>query len=603
MDSRLLLPVHTVLDGAYSIERVLGSGGFGITYAATDLNLGTTVALKEYYPIDFGDRDATMSVRPKSERHKQTFDWGRLSFLEEARMLARFRHASVVRVSRVFEANATAYMVMDYEDGQNLEAWLTGLGRPPTQEDLDRIAAPLLDALEMMHRENFLHRDIAPDNIVVRTDGSPVLLDFGATRRSVAEMSRTMTRIVKAGYSPQEQYAADNRLQGPWSDLYALGATLYRAVAGRPPEEAALRVADDRTPPAAKAAQGKYRPGFLAAIDRCLTVKHTDRPRSVAQLRPMLLGQRPESPPGATHPADIPEAAMDPPRVPPIAPPARPTAKLFLVVAVALLALSAGIYGGLQYTYWDADRQQRKIEDEARHRQQERHAADVKRERTERLAAEERAEEAKKRTEEARAARERAEAESRRQQEERLAAEERAAEARRRAEEERAARDRAEAEIRRQQKEREAAEERAARERADARRERERAEDRAAAERADAIGRISAWIERDFLNDNIAYADMVDWYDQGLIARDAVLKDRAKYLARWPDRKFTLVAGSMQITPIGANRYAATFEQTFVVRNDARKAHAAGKSRLWLDVEMIDGRPHVARQKEVVERQ
>jgi hypothetical protein len=293
---------------------------------------------------------------------------------------------------------------------------------------------------------------------------------------------------------------------------------------------------------------------------------------------------------------------MDPPRVPPVAPPARPAAKLLLVFAVALLALSAGIYGGLQYTYWDADRQQRKIEDEARRRQQEHHAADAKRERTERLAAEERAEEAKKRAEEARAARERAETESKRQQEERLAAEERAAEARRKAEEERAARDRAEAEIRRQQNEREAAEERAARERA-AQRERKKAEDRAAAEPADAIGRISAWIEHDFLNDNIAYADMVDWYDQGLIGRDAVLKDRAKYLTRWPDRKFTLVPGSMQITPMGANRYAATFEQTFVVRNDARRAHTAGKSRLWLDVEMIDGRPHVARQTEVVARQ
>jgi serine/threonine protein kinase len=108
----------------------------------------------------------------------------------------------------------------------------------------------MLDALEMMHSENFLHRDIAPDNVIVRADGTPVLLDFGAARRAVAEMSRTLTGIVKAGYSPQEQYAADSRLQGPWSDLYALGATLYRAVVGRPPEEATLRVTDDRTRPA-----------------------------------------------------------------------------------------------------------------------------------------------------------------------------------------------------------------------------------------------------------------------------------------------------------------------------------------------------------------
>ena len=149
----------------------------------------------------------------------------------------------------------------------------------------------------MMHAADFLHRDIAPDNIIVRADGTPVLLDFGAARRAVAEMSRALTGIVKAGYSPHEQYASDSRLQGPWSDLYALGGTLYRAVTGKPPEEATLRVDEDRMPPAAQAAKGEYRPGFLAAIDACLKVRHAERPRSVAQLRPMLLG--PEAPPQA----------------------------------------------------------------------------------------------------------------------------------------------------------------------------------------------------------------------------------------------------------------------------------------------------------------
>ena len=202
MDSRLVLPVNTVLDGSYRIMRVVGSGGFGITYEAEDINLGTMVAIKEYYPFDFGDRDATMSVRPKSERHKQTFDWGRSNFLQEARTLARFEHPSIVRVTRVFEANATAYMVMRFERGASFEAWLGSLGRPPTQDELDAILHPLLDALEMMHAADFLHRDIAPDNIIVRADGTPVLLDFGAARRAVAEMSRSLTGIVKAGYSP-----------------------------------------------------------------------------------------------------------------------------------------------------------------------------------------------------------------------------------------------------------------------------------------------------------------------------------------------------------------------------------------------------------------
>ena len=125
----------------------------------------------------------------------------------------------------------------------------------------------------------------------MRPDGTPVLLDFGTARRAVAEKSRALTGIVKAGYSPQEQYAADSRLQGPWSDLYAFGGTLYRAVTGKAPEEATLRFDEDRMAPAVKAAKGSYRRGFLAAIDACLKVRHAERPRSVAQLRPMLLGQ------------------------------------------------------------------------------------------------------------------------------------------------------------------------------------------------------------------------------------------------------------------------------------------------------------------------
>ena len=204
MDGRLALPANAVLDGNYRIVRVVGSGGFGITYEAEDVSLGTTVALKEYYPVEFGDRDATMCVRPRLEKHNKIFEWGRANFLEEARTLARFEHPSIVRVARVFEANATAYMVMRFEQGRSLATWLTSLGRSPTQEELDAIVAPLLDALETLHAQNFLHRDIAPDNIIVRADGTPVLLDFGAARRAVAKATRALTGVIKAGYSPHE---------------------------------------------------------------------------------------------------------------------------------------------------------------------------------------------------------------------------------------------------------------------------------------------------------------------------------------------------------------------------------------------------------------
>ena len=270
-------------------------GGFGITYEAEDIGLGAVVAVKEYYPIACGDRDATMSVGPKSERHKQAFDWGRANFLEEARTLARFEHSSIVRVTRVFAANSTAYMVMRFEVGLSFQDWLIGLGRPPTQEELDSVTLRLLDALQVMHAADFLHRDIAPDNIVVRADGTPVLLDFGAAGRAMAGTSRPLTGIVKAGYSPQEQYANDTRLQGPWSDIYALGGTLYLAVTGRPPEEATRRAIEDRMPPAVESATGEYRRDFLTAIDACLTVRSAQRPQSVAQLRQMLF--RAKSPP------------------------------------------------------------------------------------------------------------------------------------------------------------------------------------------------------------------------------------------------------------------------------------------------------------------
>ena len=471
MDSRLGLPLNTVLDGSYRITRVVGSGGFGITYEAEDINLATLVAIKEYYPFDFGDRDATMSVRPKSDRHRQTFDWGRSNFLQEARTLARFEHPSIVRVTRVFEANSTAYMVMRFEQGPSFETWLSELGRPPTQDELDAIVAPLLDALQMMHAADFLHRDIAPDNIIVRADGTPVLLDFGAARRAVAEMSRTLTGIVKAGYSPHEQYSSNNRLQGPWSDLYALGGTLYRAVTGHPPEEATLRVDEDHMPTAVQAAwKGRYRQSFLAGIDACLRVRHADRPRSVAELRPMLFGKGAVSRPKLERLAEAFKSPSRPGKSQPRSPSRPPaptggtrrtvggaleprTTRRWPAIAAALVAIVGGAYGGYEFTRWqpesesdaagrraiEAQRQadaaaaaKRKADEEVRLREQERiaaekRAADEKREREEAEArrreeirqAEERARretEAKRQADAAAAARKRAEEEKVRQE-------------------------------------------------------------------------------------------------------------------------------------------------------------------------------------------
>jgi TPR repeat protein len=358
LDTRFALPADTRLDGAYRIVRVVGTGGFGITYEAEDINLCTSVAIKEYYPDEFGDRDAGMSVRAKSERHRKTFEWGRSNFLKEARTLARFEHSSIVRVSRVFEANSTAYMVMSFERGQSFEAWLNGLGRSPTQAELDAIVVPLLGALEMMHAANFLHRDIAPDNIIVRGDGTPVLLDFGAARRAVAEMSRSLTGIVKAGYSPHEQYSSNNRLQGPWSDLYALGGTLYRAVTGQAPEEATLRVDEDRMAPAALAAKAGYRPQFLRGIDACLKIKHADRPQSVAQLRLILFEPEPRGPRAAAMGGRRASAAVVGDRRTQVPARAPVGSRNWPLLGAAFLMILGGAYGGYQFTRWHPESDQ-----------------------------------------------------------------------------------------------------------------------------------------------------------------------------------------------------------------------------------------------------
>jgi len=289
MDNLLALPIGTELAGDYRIRRVLGAGGFGITYLAEETPLNRGVAIKEYFPSDFAAREGTTLVRSKSRGQEEDYKWGLERFIEEAQALATFDHANIVRVYRYFRQNNTGYMVLKLEDGRSFKSWLDGLGRRPRQEELDAITAPLLDALEMIHAGAFLHRDIAPDNIIIRPDGSPVLIDFGSARREVASHMRTMSVLVKPGYSPVEQYAQDSKRQGPWSDIYALAATLYHAVTGKRPADAPARMQTDDLIPAATVALGNYRRSFLGAIDTALALAIDKRPQSIAAWRPLLL--------------------------------------------------------------------------------------------------------------------------------------------------------------------------------------------------------------------------------------------------------------------------------------------------------------------------
>ena len=290
----LALPDGTELVGDYRIRRVLGAGGFGITYLADEMALARLVTIKEYFPAEFAARSTTSEASPRSRDCAEDYQWGLERFIEEAQTLARFVHPNIVRVYRYFRANNTGYMVLHFEEGGSFKAWLRGLKRAPRQPELDGILKPLLEALETVHAGDFLHRDIALDNIIIRKDGSPVLIDFGSARGEIASHSKTVSALVKPGYSPYEQYATDGRRQGPWTDIYALGATLYHAVTGKRPPDAPSRMVNDEYVPARAGALSSYRSGFLAAIDKALRLEVGERPQSIAQWREQLLAPDPK---------------------------------------------------------------------------------------------------------------------------------------------------------------------------------------------------------------------------------------------------------------------------------------------------------------------
>ena len=290
------LPTNTILGNGsdqYRIDTVLGPGGFGITYLAHDLRFGRDVAIKEYFPAEFAYRDGSTTIRSSTRGAQQNFfEQGKRHFLDEARTLAKFRHEHIVRVLNLFEQYNTAYMVLEFEDGQSLKAWLKALGRRPTQAELDQLVQPMLSALELVHAKGMFHRDIAPDNIIVRPDGAPVLIDFGAARHFVREHSHTLGAIVKVGYSPPEQYLHDTKLQGAWTDIYALSATIFAAITGHPPDEATKRSLGDEVLPVERhlgaGERHDYDPTFLQALNLGLALKPKDRPQSIAEVRQLL---------------------------------------------------------------------------------------------------------------------------------------------------------------------------------------------------------------------------------------------------------------------------------------------------------------------------
>ena len=210
--------------GDYEILAELGAGSFGITYKAWDHRLQTYVALKEYLPLEFAVRETdSATVAPRSEKVTHQFQFGLKGFLEEARTLAQFRDARIVRITNFMEANGTAYLVMDYEEGESLDGLLRREQRRLEEPEVLRVMIPVLEGLCIVHRAGVLHRDVKPANIYLRAQGSPLLLDFGAARHALGEETQNLTSIVTPGYGPFEQYQRTGK-QGPWTDVYGAGA-------------------------------------------------------------------------------------------------------------------------------------------------------------------------------------------------------------------------------------------------------------------------------------------------------------------------------------------------------------------------------------------
>ncbi|MYC12272.1 MAG: SUMF1/EgtB/PvdO family nonheme iron enzyme [Gemmatimonadetes bacterium] len=278
----------------YELVRVLGFGGFGMTYLGFDHNLDKAVAIKEYLPSDIATRTGDNSVVPQASQFRGDFEWGLDRFVDEARALARFDHRHIIKVYRFFEAHGTAYIVMEYAEGETLSAFLERKGTLKESE-LKSILYPILDGLEVVHRADFLHRDIKPGNIIIRDeDNSPVLLDFGSARQAIGARSRSVTSIITPGYAPIEQYSSRGD-QGPWTDIYTLGGVCYRALTGEVPDDATDRMRDDPLIPVVERCAGQASAGFLSAIDWALAVDEGDRPQSVAAWRVALEGEVPGS--------------------------------------------------------------------------------------------------------------------------------------------------------------------------------------------------------------------------------------------------------------------------------------------------------------------
>jgi serine/threonine protein kinase len=270
----------TIID-QYIIERPLAGGGFSSVYLARQLADQTQVAIKEYLPRRLAYRNEQNEVVPRNEESRRYFLRGRKLFLEEAKVLTRLKHRNIVEVLNFFRANATVYLVMSFEYGKILGEYLLKERKGGVSEQfLHQVFPTLLDGVRMVHANGLLHLDIKPHNILIRSGGDPLLLDFGASQPYPYVERARVGKVLSNGFSPPEQYEADGVL-GPWSDLYAIGATMRMCLDGTFPPAAPERVGHDQLIPAVKAFRRRYSPALLEAIDWAMAMVPEQRPQSV----------------------------------------------------------------------------------------------------------------------------------------------------------------------------------------------------------------------------------------------------------------------------------------------------------------------------------
>ena len=283
------LPEGSIIGGKYRIGRVLGSGGFGITYKAYDEDLKRKVVIKENLPSMFAYRGSEYSVRPKTNTADDinSFSWSMNSFMREAETVAKFDHPAIVKVFDRFQANGTAYFVMPFVEGASLGE-LVKNGKRFYEEEILSILTSLLGAFTAIHKHQIFHRDVKPDNILI-TEKGPILIDFGAARERVSE--KNLTVIESVGYTPFEQMQTKGNV-GPWSDLYGLAAAFYKLLTGEAPPKANDRVRNDPLIPLAQRPELKkrYSTNLLHTLDQCLLFDEYDRPQSAATVQEMLQG-------------------------------------------------------------------------------------------------------------------------------------------------------------------------------------------------------------------------------------------------------------------------------------------------------------------------